>query len=249
MKKFYQVLVLLIITAQGYTQESGRIFIRNFPPEEYKAAPQNWNIVQDRYGIIYFSNNEGMLEYDGVTWKLNKLPGLHEILIGRNGQIYAALENDFGVFIRDGSGNMQYHSLKSRIPGGDRDISTVWQLHSQGEKIIFRTNNEIFILENDLIKVIKPEAYLTISISIGDTVYFRLHNKGLYLLRNDSLVSADSSELFATERITAAIPFRGKDLLIVTRHKGIYIYSPAAKEKFQKINEAYERIKKERGMV
>jgi serine phosphatase RsbU (regulator of sigma subunit) len=234
MKKLYQALILLMIAVQSYSQKSGRTFIRNFPPEEFKAATQNWNVVQDKCGIMYFSNIEGMLEYDGVSWKLNKLPGLHEILMGSNGQIYAALENDFGVFILDGSGIWQYHSLKSRIPGGDRDISTVWQIHSQGEKIIFRTNNEIFILENDLIKVIKPETYFSISASVGDIVYFRQPDKGLYCLRNDSLVLADSSEIFATERMSAAIPYGEKDLLIVTRTKGIYIYSPTAEKKLQK---------------
>jgi serine phosphatase RsbU (regulator of sigma subunit)/ligand-binding sensor domain-containing protein len=234
MKKLYHVLILLLIAAQGYSQESGRIFIRNFPPEEYKAATQNWNIMQDRRGIMYFSNIEGLLEYDGVSWKLTKLPGLHEILIGSNGQIYAALENDFGVLIRDDSGNLRYNSLKDKIPGGGGDISTVWQIHSQGDKIFFRTNTEIYILENNLVRVIKPETYFTVSISIGDTVYFRQQNKGLYFFRNDSLVLVDSCSLFATERISTAIPFGGNDILIVTRNKGIYIYSPAAKEKLHK---------------
>ena len=234
MKKPVQFLILLLIAIQCFSQESGRIFIRNFPPEEYKAATQNWNIVQDRQGIIYFSNIEGLLEYDGVSWKLNKLPGLHEILIGSNGQIYAALENDFGVLSRDGSGILRYNSFKNKIPGGGGDISTVWQIHSQGEKILFRTNEEIYILENNLIKVIKPEANFSVSFSVGSTVYFRQQNKGLYCFRNDSLVLVDDSELFATERITAALAFEGDKIMLITRHKGVYIYSPSAKEKLQK---------------
>ncbi|OFY65446.1 MAG: hypothetical protein A2V64_10545, partial [Bacteroidetes bacterium RBG_13_43_22] len=223
-----------MITAQGYSQESGRIFIRNFPPEEFKAATQNWNVIQDKRGILYFSNIEGLLEYDGVSWRLHKLPGIHDILMDIDGKIYAALENDFGVFVVDSSGNLVYHSLKDRIPGGKRDISTVWQLHSQGDKIIFRTHNEIFILENDRIKVINAEKDFSVSASIGDEIYLCQQGKGLYCLKNDSLVLFDRNELFINERMTYAIPFRGKDFLITVRDKGIFLYSPTAEEKLQK---------------
>ncbi|MCX6334231.1 MAG: hypothetical protein NT092_08005, partial [Bacteroidia bacterium] len=69
MKKFYPTLILLIMVSQSFSQESGRTFIRNFPPEEFKAATQNWNVIQDKRGILYFSNIEGLLEYDGVSWR------------------------------------------------------------------------------------------------------------------------------------------------------------------------------------
>jgi len=234
MKKICQALILLMITSQSYSQQSGRTFIRNFPPEEFKAATQNWNIIQDKRGILYFSNIEGLLEYDGVSWRMHKLPGTHEILLGKDGKIYAALENDFGVFVVDSTGNLVYHSLKDRIPGGTRDISTVWQIHSQGNKIIFRSNNEIFILKNDRIKVIKAETDFSVSASIGDEIYLCQQGKGLYCLENDSLVLFDRNELFINERMTYAIPFKGKDFLITIRDKGIFLYSPTAEEKLQK---------------
>ncbi len=223
-----------MIATLGYSQESGRTFIRNFPPEEFKAATQNWNVIQDKRGILYFSNIEGLLEYDGVSWRMHKLPGIHEILLGSDGKIYAALENDFGVFVVDSTGNLVYHSLKDKIPGGKRDISTVWQLHSQGDKTIFRTHNEIFILENDRIKVIKAETDFSVSASIGDAIYLCQQGKGLYCLKNDSLVLFDRNELFVNERMTYAIPFRGKDFLITVRDKGIFLYSPTADVKLQK---------------
>lgn len=224
-----------MVTFQCYTQESGRIFIRNFPPEEFKAATQNWNVIQDKRGILYFSNIEGLLEYDGVSWRMHKLPGIHDILLGRDEKIYAALENDFGVFVVDSSGNLVYHSITDRIPGGKRDISTVWQLHSQDDKIIFRTRNEIFILENDRIKAIKAETDFSVSASIGDVIYLCQQGKGLYCLKNDSLALFDRNELFINERITYAIPFKGEDFLITARDKGIFLYSPASEEKLQKL--------------
>ena len=46
-------------SAQEYKQyEIGTPFIRNYPPREYKAFSQNWSIVQDRRGVMYFANGE-----------------------------------------------------------------------------------------------------------------------------------------------------------------------------------------------
>lgn len=49
--------------------------IRNFTKNEYNAESQNWSIVQDTRGFVYFANNAGLLEFDGVEnhpYKLRK---------------------------------------------------------------------------------------------------------------------------------------------------------------------------------
>ena len=45
--------------------ESGRPFIRNYEAREYQAHSQNWSILQDQRGVMYFGNSIGVLEYDG----------------------------------------------------------------------------------------------------------------------------------------------------------------------------------------
>ena len=54
--------------------EFGSPFIRNYTPAEYNAETQNWAIVQDKRGVMYFGNNIGILEFDGINWKLIKVP-------------------------------------------------------------------------------------------------------------------------------------------------------------------------------
>ena len=51
----------------------GKPFIKNYLPEEYGSHPQNWAAIQDNDGIMYFGNNEGVLEFDGETWRTTKL--------------------------------------------------------------------------------------------------------------------------------------------------------------------------------
>ncbi len=52
------------------TNKTGIPFITNYYTQQYNAAEQNWSIVQDNRGILYFGNNDNaILEYDGVNWR------------------------------------------------------------------------------------------------------------------------------------------------------------------------------------
>jgi hypothetical protein len=75
----YIVVLLVLVNnlhAQNVNQKftakktTGIPFIQNYAPKDYHADSQNWAIVQDRRGIMYFGNSDGVLEYDGVSWRL-----------------------------------------------------------------------------------------------------------------------------------------------------------------------------------
>ena len=85
---FLFISTFLLFTAKSIAQrdntwqqssiEKGFLPIRNYSPREYNASPQNWAIVQDKRGVMYFGNNKGkgkgILEYDGVKWRLIGTP-------------------------------------------------------------------------------------------------------------------------------------------------------------------------------
>ena len=43
-------------------QETGFPFIQNFSARDYNAHQQNWAVVQDPRGVMYFGNVAGVLE-------------------------------------------------------------------------------------------------------------------------------------------------------------------------------------------
>ena len=53
----------------------GRQPYRNFTHRDYVGHIQNWAIVQDHRGVMYAGNNNGVLEYDGNTWKTIPING------------------------------------------------------------------------------------------------------------------------------------------------------------------------------
>ena len=50
--------------------EEGRPFVRTYAPLDVNAAGQNWAIVQDKRGVIYVGSQSGVIEFDGVNWRL-----------------------------------------------------------------------------------------------------------------------------------------------------------------------------------
>ena len=43
--------------------------ISNYSKQNYKAGAQNRQIRQDKKGVLYFANSEGVLTFDGINWK------------------------------------------------------------------------------------------------------------------------------------------------------------------------------------
>src|SRR5512135_2457068 len=156
LKKLTFAACFLITSIQGHSQEPGMPIIRNFPAREYRASQQNWAIVQDFRGILYVANYDGLLEYDGVTWRLNKLTGVRSLAVDAAGRVYVGLENDIGYIEPEGKGMNVFKSLKSALPESDRGISTVFNVHAVGDRIVYMSNDKIFIYRNGTIKVIKP---------------------------------------------------------------------------------------------
>jgi len=62
------IVLLVVSTGAGTLLAQGSFFIRNYPPDEYGAHNQNWAILQDSRGVMYFGNSDGALEYDGESW-------------------------------------------------------------------------------------------------------------------------------------------------------------------------------------
>ncbi len=128
-------------------KEAGLPYIQNFIPKHYGAAGQNWAIVEDRRGVLYFGNSTGVLEYDGVSWRL--IPTADEtvarsLAIDENGQIYVGAQGDFGYLTPNKSGQLHYISLRDSIPPAYRTFNDVWQTYATSHGIYFKSAQYLF---------------------------------------------------------------------------------------------------------
>jgi hypothetical protein len=77
--------------------------IINYNNDQYKAGIQNWDLAQDKNGILYFGNNEGLLTFNGKFWNLIRLPNLtsvRSVEIDSKNRIFVGGQDEAGYFSR-----------------------------------------------------------------------------------------------------------------------------------------------------
>lgn len=166
-------LLLSLVCNQAYPQtfNLGLPFVESFTKESYQAAAQNWDILQDKGGIMYFANADGLLSYDARTWKVYPLPNktiLRSIELSASGLIYAGGQNEFGFFVPDQKGEWEFQSLKDLIPAEHRDFDDVWDIVCTDEGVFFRSSGKLFHVRVDTSVVYPDEALEFLGESQGE---------------------------------------------------------------------------------
>lgn len=226
----YSYLFHLTIYSQNKL-ENGYPLVNNYSPKEYGADTQNWAIMQDERGIMYFGNNLGLLEFDGADWKLYPMPNnttVRSLALGENGKIYAGGVGDLGYYLPDSLGRLTFHSLLHLIPKENQDFSDVWEASLCDNKIYFNAAKYILVwdIEKKEFKVIHSTNDFHQTKKVNGSVYVREWGKGLQRIEGDSLVMLKGGEKFANERVYVMLPFPDEDgtILFVTRTKGMFKY-------------------------
>ena len=223
----------------------GAPFIQNYTTKEYNASAQNWAIVQDNRGVMYFGNNDGVLEYDGTNWRLIKVTNnslVRSLAIDSTGTIYVGAVGEFGYLAPDSIGNMQYLSLIMHLDSANRKFADVWQTHTFRKWIYFNTRTAFYaydpnwlnkgavnndndtVISKDLhFKIWKPQQSFSRSSIVFDEFYIRQRKVGLMQMINDSLHLIEEG---AEKKISVMFPYYDDQILIPTNFEGIYIYNP-----------------------
>jgi DNA-binding CsgD family transcriptional regulator len=121
--------------------------IINYSNNSYNAGTENRSIVEDQNGVMYFANLEGLLSFDGSSWKLYSLPNksiVRSVAMGKDNRIYAGGQDDFGYFTPDRNGKLYFTSLKPLLSKKDYSFTDVWNIVAVGNDIFFRSPEKIF---------------------------------------------------------------------------------------------------------
>ena len=132
--------------------EMGSQLIYNYSSKEYDAQQQNWAILQDERGIMYFGNTSGLLQFDGADWRLYRMPNksvVRSLANGENGKIYVGAQGDLGYFLPDSSGRLTFHSMMGFVPEDAKDFSDVWNIFVSGGKVYFNVAKYILIWDQN----------------------------------------------------------------------------------------------------
>jgi len=183
--------------------------------------------VQDHRGIMFFANNDGVLEYDGTTWRtISTKTRARSLCVDSTGLIYVGLEEDFGTLQADSTGILKYISLKEKIPEEYKDVKQVWDIFTIGNKVVFVAANKLYILQNNRIDVVVSEEMFKAEFVVNNRLYIQKKRGALYCYDNDSLRFLTNNQSLHSNSIEEMLPFENEDILLVTYDQGIFIYNP-----------------------
>jgi len=227
MRRIGLLLLLLIVTAFAHAQNPiGLPQINNFTNVDYKGGNQNWDIQQDKLGIMYFANNEGLLTYNGQNWDIYPVSNntvVRSVQIGEDGKVYVGAQDDMGYFYPNQRGVLKYTSLKYLIPKQDNSFNDVWTISIFGDKIFFRTNAKIFELwKNKFTAFNSVKGWLYLG-KCDNQLYAQERTGELKVFRSNSWDKV--CEMPGRALITAIAPYKGDTILIATLKDGLFLLS------------------------
>lgn len=203
--------------------------IVNFTKSDYGAGTQNWQIDQDTIGNMYFANNNGLLQFDGNTWQLYKIPNSTNVRSlkydAENGRIYVGGYNQFGYFGSDSKGKLKYTSLIPLIENEDyKATDFIWRIHKFKEEIIFQTFHRAYILKDNKIDILEAPRQFQFSFSVNDEIYFQDFFTGVYHYNEGALEFLKGTEQLANSEIWGMFSPAENIILLATLEKGLFVY-------------------------
>ena len=238
------LVLVLLIPCLGTFGQTGIPFIQNFSPSYYQSnsyvsSPQNWDVIRDHRGILYVANTSGILEYDGVKWRMvagTEDRAMFRFARDQKGRIFSGGKNELGYFRSDASGTIRFESL---LPLLKEDVPEfrIFQIESVGEDLYFLSENHLFHFSGHVLEVLPSQAGFRQFTSSRGQVYLLEKEKGLCLLeKNNTLTSLPGGEKLVDLRTVSILPLpENQDealrLLLITFTEGIFRFENARLQK------------------
>lgn len=225
--KLIIVLFLLFTTPSfGQVKNIGLLEIKNFKRTDYKGGTQNWDIDQDKNGTIYFANNDGLIQFDGSTWRKYKLPNSPDtrcVKVDPSGKIFVGGYSEFGYYETNSKGRLEYVSL-SKLVDKNKIIDFIWKIHLFKDEVVFQSFARIYIYKNNNLKIIEAPDRFQFSFHVKNHLYLQDNSNGILEYKNGKLYPLKGTSSFNNTEIWGIIPMSENKLLIATQNKGLFLY-------------------------
>jgi len=219
--------IFVTYTFNGQIKKLGVPFITNYSPKIYKAASENWDVIQNSQGMMFFANHFGLMQFDGVRWSIVMQPQnksmVRSLAIDKNDTIYIGAQGDFGYAIQQLNGQYHYTSLVKLIPEAFRNFGDVLHTVVRKNEVIFFSNEGMFIYKNNKIKAMRSNSNFDELFEVNDDIYVTDNAKGLLKLEKDVLIPMTDGNKFTGMKIKKIF---GTDtgLILLTQNQGLFTY-------------------------
>ncbi|HCC69740.1 MAG TPA: regulator, partial [Bacteroidales bacterium] len=194
-----------------------------FNRSEYNGGSQNWSITQSNHDILYFANNEGVLEYDGVSWNIYKDMGPYIVRSVRsvNNKIYVGTYSEMGYFSYENNHGLRYTSLVK--DENLRSNTDYWNIHQWNDKIVFHSEQAIYIMKDDSLECIIPAvSRFSRSFLVNGMLLVHDDAEGLMEIRGEHVYPVSGGGILKDKLVTSLLPVSEDEIIIGTMEDGLY---------------------------
>jgi len=216
-------------------RELGRPLIRTFTRTEHKAHAQFHAPFQSPEGLMYFGNQLAVMEYDGRSWRVLKIPlaFTRALAPGPSGDIYVGDEEQLGVLARPDSGEPRFTSLLDLVPADAKPFGFVRDIRVWRGDIFFATDKNILRWrERDRTFRVWPFATVArhrLSL-VGERLLLHRQGDALYEFDGENFRRLSAAPEFARAENSCFVTAENGRLLAGLGDRGLFLVAPDDRE-------------------
>ncbi len=233
--KFFKRIILLVfyillpLLAKGQVKNIGLPKIKNYKKTDYKGGTQNWDIDQDKNDNLYFANNDGLIQFDGTSWRKYVIPNQASVkcvkIDENSGRIFVGSYKEFGYFESESNGELKYTSLLKFLKAEEVNaLDFIWKIHIGKNEVIFQSFEKAYIFKDDDIYFLDAPNRFQFSFKIHDKIYFQDTKSGILEYKEGRLYPMKGTTFLNDTEVWGMFTMPNNKLLFATLDKGLFLY-------------------------
>lgn len=222
-------LLLVILGSIDFVFAIHQPHVINFTREQYNAYSKNWSVSHSDQGMIYVGNDVGLLQFDGINWKLYALPNgrkVRSVFVGNDQKIYTGSYEEFGYWEKDKVGQLHYTSLSDSLVGFELHNEEIWKITQDDEgKVYFQSFSVVFTLDKGKIHHNRLENSILFLLEARDKTIAQVTRHNLVEFKDDQFTEIPHSGFMNQSFTRVFLPYQKEDFLLGSIEKGLTIWS------------------------
>ena len=196
-----------------------------YAPDLYGAENQNWGISQTSDQTMYFANNSGLLEFDGVNWSLYPVPdnSIVRSVKAVGSDIYTGSYMDFGIWKKNNKNVLEYISLAQKLDIELTDEEQFWKILKLDDWLVFQSYSRVYLINivTNEFSFIESDDDISNIFVVNGVLFFSKFNTGIFKFINGTTELVISDPRLEANKLVDMFDLDGK-LLIITESNGFY---------------------------
>ena len=218
-------LLLLSLQVAPATQarQNGYPAVHVYPAFDYGQHPYNHGVAVSQEGLVYVANQDGVLEFDGQTWRLLPIPGPKTpqvLAIGAEGGLYVGLNGDVGQL---GADSLWFPTFRSLVPAEpasppgsmDRLLLVDGVMHAV-------SSSRVLFLRPDSVQTVLAPSPIQNAFEHNGGLYAVLWGRGLTRVSATGFASLFTDDPLAREDVAFSMAVDDSTTLLATRSGSVF---------------------------